>query len=187
MSANIRTALVCRVLGYISNLDPRCSISATAKMFYHSLDRHKLHYSLIRDGFRRPPPASPLQMTTMPHVAANNAASRRRAPGVMEISCIAGVRPVKTKGLPWSSLAASRPRIESRRPSLAPLRPAKNHKGYRAPRGRAVPRPTGAPVDYQISPACICRKTDGYYLFSLRISRRGFSGEIKPMFRSPAR
>jgi len=65
--------------------------------------------------------------------------------------------------------------------------PRKNHKGYRVPRGRAVPRPTGAPVDYQMSPACICRKTDGYYLFSLRFSRRGFSTTNKPTFRSPIR
>lgn len=57
-----------------------------------------------------------------------------------------------------------------------PFAPQKTIRAIVRPAGGPVPRPTGAPVDYQISPACICRKTDGYYLFSLRISRRGFSG-----------
>jgi len=85
------------------------------------------------------PPPSPLQMTMM-LVAANNAAYRRRAPSMMEISCIAGVGPSRREGLPWSSLAARQPPIESNRaPSLAPLRPAKTIRAIPCPAGERTP------------------------------------------------
>lgn len=170
MSANIRIALVCPILEYFLILDlfkrqpERC----------RPLDRHKLHYSLIRDGlrdYRRPPPgvASPND---------NDAACYRQQCGL----CVGGRRAwwryhvsrgfglSRRKGLPWSSLAASRPRIESRRPS-----PRKNHKGYRVPRGRApCPVPRERPIT-RWAPRAFAEKPTVYYLFSLRLSHDAVS------------